>query len=311
MGHPFFDAPNFPWSYEPEAGAFYGALCQAINDVDEINNLYKTIDEKRLPLTLKLAADKVWVEALENLTVKGLLRDFCYKLLDNETYKNNTTVQDATKAVIEAQGREESANHSPMQREKGERAVVSSKSPWWRPKRVGLVWLATGLVAVALISVGGLWGVQRLTNWRRAAPLPAARVAEPNDKAVREKLSANEQRLIEDNVDSNSKTTVLIVSVGEWSAAAQVNVRIKPAEYDQEMTTVYERSAALLKHGNQTTNYPATWDPTDGSLSVSAVNGMVGDQLYILVVLPITKNSEPLLSDSRTMKRFLFVEVSR
>ncbi len=300
MTHPFFNVPAYPWSH-PTAGELLRVLSEAVTDVKDINiKLYKSCADDLPQLDLNRAPDQVWVQVLENLTRAGKLRGFCYGLLTNPLTRNTPTLAEAVQAVIEATASGPGKTPPP----------VPPKPPW---KLVALA-LAVGLALGLMIGVGVGSGRMRphvVANSPPAAELPAAQVVEPNDKAVRAELSDNELSIIEDNVNREKGSTVLIVTVGPWPADVQVNVHVRPAENASDKEDVYGRSRAFLKRGAQTTSYEVRWDSAAGSFAVHDVKGAVGDQLYILVVLPVTKNSEPLLSDSKTMKRFLCVEVSR
>src|SRR6187549_2666239 len=89
MSHPFFDAPAYPWA-RPEAVPAHKALYQGIPQPNRISALYKQCDDGSFslaPLTLtQVAANDIWQEALELLTVARRLKRLCEIILGNTAY---------------------------------------------------------------------------------------------------------------------------------------------------------------------------------------------------------------------------------
>lgn len=314
MSHPFFEALAYPWAHEPEAKTMHRVLHEAIPNQKDIERIYATCGTDLKPLTPD-AADKMWQQALQQLTAAGRLRKLCYNLYQETQYSQNQSFRDAIRAVIEVASSESTTQHT-----------TSDSQPFRVTARlVGLLLIPTAVG----FAIGWIWhsapqgrADPPATNNNPPATEPAVAQKPPDppappqmsifdsaDRNVRSKLTSAELTVMEQNVDAASMTTVMVVVIGPWTANSKANIRVKPAEYASDKQAVYQKSNAVLKGEHRSNSAEVTWD-ADGTMTVQNVDGQKGDSLYVFVVLPITKASEALLSDPRTMKRFLCVEVS-
>jgi hypothetical protein len=104
MAHPFFDATSYPL-HRLEAIALLNALTTAISNVNQISVTYEQCAAGLPPLSLNQAPNLVWVEALKNLSARGLLQ----KLLDivGPQFQNSAVMQEKIRDVVNAQGAKE------------------------------------------------------------------------------------------------------------------------------------------------------------------------------------------------------------
>ena len=98
MPHPFFDARSYPWHRE-EAVDFHKVLYLSVDNPDLIDTLYRRIGAGLRPFTKKQAADLIWKEVLDLLTVARRLKALCEAVLAEEDFAG---LHDPVRAVQNA-----------------------------------------------------------------------------------------------------------------------------------------------------------------------------------------------------------------